>query len=82
MNNIICDNPYRILGVFANATQKEISASLGKMKAFLKVGKDVSFDLDLKRLVGNISRTPEDIEKAQVELTLPPDRINMHSSGL
>lgn len=45
MNNIICDNPYRILGVFANATQKEISASLGKMKAFLKVGKDVSFDL-------------------------------------
>lgn len=75
MNNIICDNPYRILGVFANATQKEISASLGKMKAFLKVGKDVSFDLDLKRLVGNISRTPEDIEKAQVELTLPPDRI-------
>ena len=75
MNNIICNNPYRTLGVFSNATQKEISASLGKMKAFLKVGKEVSFDLDLNKLVGKISRSPEDIEKAQAALTLPSDRI-------
>lgn len=44
---IINNNPYRQLGVYSTSTQKEVVANQGKMKAFLKVGRQVSFPLDL-----------------------------------
>lgn len=43
--NIINNNPYRQLGVYSTSPQREVVANQGKMKAFLKVGRPVTFHL-------------------------------------
>lgn len=49
--NLLSHNPYRVLGVMANAPVKERVANQAKIKAFLKVGKPISFPLDLEGLL-------------------------------
>ena len=49
--NIINNNPYRQLGVYSTSPQREVVANQGKMKAFLKVGRPVTFPLDLNGLL-------------------------------
>lgn len=73
--NLIVHNPYRYLGVYSNSPTKERVANKGKMKAFLKVGKPVSFPLDLPSLFPSISRSVESVEKAEAQLALSLDQI-------
>ncbi len=73
--DIINNNPYRILGVYANSPMKDIVANEGKAKAFLKVHKAVTFPLDLPQFLPNISRTLGSIADAKSKLTLPDDQI-------
>lgn len=73
--NILQDNPYRILGVYANSPIKERLANHNRMKAFLKVGKDVSFPLDLNQYLPVLDRTEATVADAESELTLPKDQI-------
>ena len=73
--DIITNNPYRYLGVYSNSPTKERVANKGKMNAFLKVGKPVSFPLDIPALLPTIERTVETVGHAESELTLPLDQI-------
>ena len=73
--DIITKNPYRYLGVYSNSPTKERIANKGKMNAFLKVGKHVSFPLDLPNMLPNIDRTIETVTNAESKLTLPIDQI-------
>ena len=73
--DIITNNPYRYLGVYSNSPTKERVANKGKMNAFLKVGKIVSFPLDIPSLLPTIERTVETVAHAESELTLPMDQI-------
>lgn len=73
--DIINNNPYRILGVYANSPTKERVANHSKMKAFLKVGKQASFPLDLSSLLNVVNRTSETVEDAESKLTLPNDQL-------
>ena len=73
--SIIEKNPYRVLGVTANAPMKERVANQGKMKAFLKVGKPVPFPMDLSQLLPEVDRTTESVASANSQLTLPKDQI-------
>lgn len=75
MLDIIRDNPYRILGVYSTSPQREIVANQGRMKAFLHVGKNVSFPLDLPNVLPAISRTEENVKEATAKLTLPADQL-------
>ena len=45
------------------------------MKAFLKVGKPVSFPLDLSQYLSSINRTEASVADAEAKLTLPKDQI-------
>ena len=45
------------------------------MKAFLKVGKPVSFPLDLPQYLSSINRTETSVVEAEAKLTLPKDQI-------
>ena len=40
------NNPFRIMGVFTNATSREIISNKGRIEAFAKVGKTTSFETD------------------------------------
>lgn len=75
MIDIISNNPYRLLGVFTTSPQKDIVANQGKMKAFLKVGKEVSFQLDLPHLLPSLSRNTESVSKAVSDLTLASEQL-------
>lgn len=73
--DIIDKNPYRYFGVYSNSPTKERVANKAKMNAFLKVGKPVSFPLDLPNILPSIDRTVETVANAESELTLPTDQI-------
>ena len=73
--NILQNNPYRMLGVFANTSVKERVASLNKMKAYLMVGKTISFPLDISQYLYSIDRTTDSVLDANSKLTLPIDQI-------
>ena len=68
-------NPYRLLGIYANATTKERLANQSRLQAFLKVGKAVSFSLDLTSYLGEVERSEAIIATASAHLTLPQDQI-------
>ena len=73
--NILQNNPYRLLGVYSNSPIKERLANHNRMKAFLKVGKPVSFPLDLPQYLTSINRTETSVVEAEAKLTLPKDQI-------
>lgn len=73
--NILQDNPYRQLGVYSNSPTKERLANHNRMKAFLKVGKSVSFPLDVPQYLSSINRTEASAADAEAKLTLPKDQI-------
>lgn len=73
--NIINNNPYRSLGVYSNSPTKVRLANSNRMKAFLKVGKSVSFPLDLPNVLSGINRTEEIVAEAEAKLSLPQDQI-------
>ena len=73
--NILQNNPYRLLGVYSNSPTKERLANHNRMKAFLKVGKSVSFPLDVPQYLTSINRTEALVSDAEAKLTLPKDQI-------
>ena len=74
MENIV-NNPYRILGVFSNASLKDITANKTKLARYASVGKSVSFDADLNSLLPPVERTEASVEKAFADLSLPQDKL-------
>ncbi len=75
MAEIIANNPFRILGVAANASPRDILSNENRMKAFLKVKKPVSFPLDLSEILGAPERNQESITAADTSLTIKADRL-------
>lgn len=73
--NIITNNPYRQLGVYSNSSQKEIVANQSKVKAFLKVGRQITFPLDLNGILPPLTRTEGSIAEATAKLSLPAEQI-------
>jgi len=61
--DIIKQNPFRILGLTGNATEKELQKQLSKIKAFARVGKEVTLDYDFNFL-GELTRNDNEIQKA------------------
>jgi hypothetical protein len=75
MINLVTNNPYRVLGVYSNSPKKDVLSNLSKMKAFIKVGKSMSFSSDLPSILPTIVRSEEALQKAQSAVELPMDQI-------
>lgn len=73
--NIINNNPYRLLGVYSTSSQREVVSNQGRMKAFLKVGRPVTFPLDLDGILPSISRNEESVADAVPKLSLPAEQL-------
>ncbi len=71
----IQNNPYRLLGVYSNSPTRERVANHNRIKAFLKVGKSVSFPLDLPQYLPAPNRTEASVDEAEAKLALPKDQI-------
>lgn len=72
---IILQNPFRILGVYANSPKKDIVANKGKATAFLKVNRPVEYPLDLKGILPPVMRTVEQFNEAEAKLTIAKEQI-------
>ena len=72
---IVLQNPYRILGVYANAAKKDIVANKGKATAFLKVNKPVEYPLDLKGILPAPNRTLDLMNEAEGHLAIAKEQI-------
>lgn len=75
MLDIIINNPYRFLGIYSNSPTKERVANHNRLKAFLKVGKEVTFPLELPNLLPAITRSEESLSRADANLTLPNEQL-------
>lgn len=65
---MILQNPYRLLGVFANDPLRVRIANTAKIRTFSKIGKEISFETDADGLLGKLQRTSESVEQANVLL--------------
>ena len=65
--NIITQNPFRVLGLTGNATEKELQKQLSKIKAYTRVGKEINLDYDLDFL-GKLDRNSEIIQDASSKI--------------
>ena len=63
------------MGVYSNSPKKDVLSSLNRMKAFLKVGKTVSFPLDLPQFLPSIDRDETIVSSAKASIELPMDQI-------
>ena len=72
---IVLQNPYRILGIYANSPKKDIVASKGKVTAFLKVNRSLELPFDLKGILPPINRSLEMIDNAEASITIPKEQI-------
>lgn len=75
MIGIIENNPFRILGVYANSAKKDMVANKSKATAFLNVNKPVTFPLDLNDLLTPLSRTLAMMSDAEARLSIPCEQL-------
>ena len=75
MLDIVTNNPFRVLGVYANASLKEITANKTKRAKFASVGKNVTLEADMDSVLPPIDRSEASIEKAFADLSLAQDKL-------
>lgn len=72
---LIRNNPYRIAGILSNATERELQKQKAKIKAYVRVGKEIKFDYDFDVFEG-INRTEDLVEKAFSNMEQNLDKVN------
>ena len=74
MKNIF-ENPYRIIGVVANASEKDLQQQKSKIQAFARIGKAIDSEFDFSFLPV-IERNSERIEQAFASIEQAQDKVN------
>lgn len=72
--SIIEDNPFRVLGLYANDSARNLASNATRIKRYSDVGKSVSFPTD-SFLSSEIVRSNESVGKAISSLNLQADKI-------
>lgn len=73
---LIAQNPFRVLGVYTNAPQKDVLANANKIKAFSKVGKDLEFPSDNLPDYPEVIRDVDTVNVALKSLDFDAERFN------
>lgn len=72
---IIENNPFRILGVYTNATTGEITARVSEINDSLKEQNPIKFDSDMDGLFHPVKRDEEILAQAQASISQPLDKL-------
>lgn len=73
---IITNNAYRILGVAAPASMRDIECNKSRFRAFLNIDRPVPPQpLDFPQLLGDVNRDSETIRTAESEISLPAGKL-------
>lgn len=73
--NLIVQNPFRVIGVWANAGQRDLARQRARVQAFQRVGKSISFEEDLTFLAP-VQRSEEELNRAFSSIELHQKKIN------
>ncbi|MGM0582737.1 MAG: hypothetical protein ACQETL_18820 [Bacteroidota bacterium] len=73
----IIHNPFRLLGVLSNCSERKIQKNKAKLKAYLDVGKQAKLDSEFQCL-GEIDRTEEKVNSAVSALEINKNKL-LHS---
>lgn len=73
--NLICNNPFRILGIYANTPIRERIANKNRLIAFASVGKECNFPNDISDIFGTPNRAQDCITQAEQRITLNQDKL-------
>lgn len=73
--NAIKDNPFRTLGLFSNATEKELQKQIATIKRYAEVGKSKSFDYDFPFL-GDFKREEQSVASAASKIEQAKNKIH------
>lgn len=71
----INNNPYRIIGILAGATEKELQQRKSKIQAYARINKPIDSELDFSFL-SFVERTPAVIEQAFSDIEQAQDRLD------
>lgn len=71
----IANNPFRTLGVWSNAPASDIVTNKGRMSAFIRVGRQIDYPLDIAHILGPVERTAESITAADSQITVATERL-------
>lgn len=74
-NTPILSNPYRVLGIYTNASIREIKSAAAKLSKFAVVGKKSEGVLDLNNLLTEVDRSKDSIQRASNDLAISRDRV-------
>lgn len=72
--DIICTNPFRVIGLYGSASEREIQKQKSKINAYLNIGKELLFDTDFNFLPP-LNRNAETIEKAFSRIQLNQNKL-------
>ena len=87
LGSLVGKNPYRILGVYANATSKEMQKNLSRISAFAKVGRSEGFPTDFSaafRVASALMRVEfaaAVFEPRRDEAAVAAAQAQLHSAG-
>lgn len=72
--NLIHQNPYRILGLQINASDKEIAKRVSELEAYASIGKEISFETDFPCL-SSFVRTADAVREAANRIETTEGRL-------
>ena len=74
---LICENPYRILGLSITATDREIAKRVSDISVYIEMGKAVNYNYDFVDFAP-LERNIESVRDAERKLEQPKDKL-LHS---
>ena len=72
--HFIINNPYRILGLTANASSREVAKRVADLETFAEFGKTKKYPLDLVEIVP-LTRTVDTIQQAAKDIENDTDKL-------
>ena len=80
VSDIILNNPFRVLGVYANSSYREIVATISKATKFMEVGRKIDYPLDLRKVnnlyvKSSLSHSLEDLDNALAMISNSEERL-------
>ena len=73
--SIIAENPFRVLGVYCDATQREIQSNAARINRFIEIGKQISFPTDYNEILPPLKRTKEMVDRALSQISQPREKL-------
>ncbi len=73
--NLIAQNPYRVLGLLGNSSERELQKQIATIKRYAEVGKSKAFDYDFDFL-GKVSRSAGDVQRASSQIEQANNKLH------